>query len=87
MSKADAQRSHFKRRVFERYDCKLNDGEYDYLVSRIRKNDKTVVHFLLKQSNRISVHILSYKDKEIVAALKKEGISNNVIQQLTHNSN
>ena len=72
MSKATQQRSHFKRRVFERYSLTINDGEYDFLVSRIRKNDKTVVNFLTKQSNRVSVHLLMYKDHEIVVVYDKE---------------
>lgn len=72
MSKATQQRSHFKRRVFERYSLTINDGEYDFLVSRIRKNDKTVVKFLTKQSNRVSVHLLMYKDHEIVVVYDKE---------------
>ena len=71
MSKKDSQRSHFKRRTFERYDIKINDSEYDYLVSRIKQNDKNIVHFLLKQSNRISIHILKYKALEIVAVYDK----------------
>lgn len=71
MSKRDAQKSHFRRRVFERYSIQISDGEYDYLVSRIKKNDKEVVTFLTKQSNRLSVHILSYKQQDIVAVYDK----------------
>lgn len=71
MGKKDCQRSHFKRRVFERYEITINDGEYDFLVSRIKKNDKTMVHFLMKQSNRISISLIEYKGKEIVAVYDK----------------
>ena len=70
-AKGNAQRGHFKRRIFERYGIQVNDGEYDYLVSRIRKNDKSVVSFLMKQSNRISVHLVKYKESEIVIVYDK----------------
>lgn len=71
MSKRDAQKSHFRRRVFERYSLQINEGEYDFLVSRIRKNDKAVVTFLTKQSNRLSVHLINYRNTEFVAVYDK----------------
>ena len=71
MSKEQQEKKHFKKRVFERYDIKLNDGEYDYLVSKIRNNDKTIVKFLTKQTNRCTVHLITYKGLEIVAVYDK----------------
>ena len=71
MSKGSAQRSHFKKRIFERYNYKLNDEEYNYLVSRFTQNDKTAIKFLFKQSNRISIHVLLYKTLEIVTVYDK----------------
>jgi hypothetical protein len=71
MSKRDTQKSHFRRRVYERYSISINEGEYDFLVSKVRKNDKEIVTFLMKQSNRITVHLIRYKDTEIVAVYDK----------------
>lgn len=71
MSKRDAQKSHFRRRVYERYSLSINEGEYDLLVSKIRKNDKEVVTFLVKQSNRLTVHLLFYRNIEIVTVYDK----------------
>jgi hypothetical protein len=71
MGKRDSQRSHFRRRVYERYSLSINEGEYDFLVSKVRKNDKEIVTFLMKQSNRITVHVIHYKDTDIVAVYDK----------------
>lgn len=71
MSKKNAQRGHFRRRVYERYNALINDSECDYLVSRIKNNDKTVAKFLMKQSNRVTILLLCYKGLEIVAAYDK----------------
>lgn len=71
MDKKETERKHFKRRVFERYDITINDGEYDFLVSKIKKNDKTFVKFLTKQTNRVSIQLITYKNKEIVVVYDK----------------
>ena len=41
------------------------------MVSKVRKNDKSMVTFLLKQTNRITVHLISFKEHEIVAVYDK----------------
>ena len=66
-AKSNTERRHYIRRVMERYNLLLSQWEYEYLISKIKKNDKTVVTFLTKQTNRLTVHILLYKDKEIVS--------------------
>jgi hypothetical protein len=71
MGKKECQRSHFKRRLFERYEITVNDGEYDFLVSKVKKNDKEMVHFLMKQSNRITINVIEFKGKRIVAVYDK----------------
>jgi len=71
MDKKMTERKHFKRRVFERYNITINDNEYDFLVSKIKKNDKTVVQFLTKQTNRVSIQLLKYKEYEIVVVYDK----------------
>ena len=70
-NKANTERKHFKKRVYERYDIVLNDGEYDYLVSRVKTNDKSIVKFLMKQTNRVTVHIITFKNTEIVVVYDK----------------
>lgn len=71
MNKAETEKRHFKKRVFERYNITITDNDYEYLVSKIKKNDKTVVKFLTKQTNRISIQLLTYKDYEIVVVYDK----------------
>ena len=56
MSKKDCQRSHFKRRVFERYEITINDGEYDYLVSRVKKARLFYRSFDPNEQPRLSAH-------------------------------
>lgn len=71
MSKRDSQKSHFRRRVYERYGLTINEGEYNFLVSCIKSNKKDVVQFLMRQSNRITVHLLTYKDIQVVGVYDK----------------
>jgi hypothetical protein len=71
MNKKNTEKRHFKRRVLERYDITLTDNDYDYLCSRVRNNDKTIVKFLTKQTNRVSIQLISFKNKKIVCAYDK----------------
>jgi len=71
MNKKQSEKNHFKRRVFERYDISLNDGEYDFLVNKVKTNDKSIVKFLMKQTNRVTVHLISFKNQEIVSVYDK----------------
>ena len=70
MSKRDSQKSHFRRRVFERYGITINEGEYEYLVSQIKKRTAQVT-FLYKQSNRVSIHKIIYKQLSLVVVYDK----------------
>lgn len=73
--KATCQRNHFKRRLHERYNLLISDGEYDYLTARIKKHDndnnKVKIEYLTKQSNRLSVFLIGYKNIEFVAVYDK----------------
>ena len=66
-TKKDTERRHYIRRVAERYDLLLSQSDYEWLTKQIRLNNKQIVKFLTKQTNRLTVHLLLYKNKEIVS--------------------
>ena len=67
MGKERQQRIHFKRRLEERYERVLTDGDIDFIIARIRKRDSGSIRFITKQTNRLSVFCITYKDFEFVA--------------------
>ena len=72
MGKEKQQRAHFKRRLLERYEFAINDGEIDYLVARIKKNDKLIpIEYLQKQTNRLSVFDITYKKINFIGVYDK----------------
>lgn len=72
MGKERQQRNHFKRRLEERYNLSLPDGEIDYIIARIRKNDTpSLIKYITKQSNRLIVFSILHKSIEFVAVYDK----------------
>ena len=71
MNKKEQERKHFKKRILQRYDLTLTDNDCEFLIGKIKNNDKKEVKFLAKQSNRITVHLVVYKNTEIVLVYDK----------------
>lgn len=71
MNKRDQERKHFKKRLLQRYNLTLTDTDCECLIGKIKNNDKKEVKFLAKQSNRITVHLVVYKNTEIVLVYDK----------------
>lgn len=63
-SKLDNQKSHAIRRLFERYEIRVNDNQYQNLVNLIKDNK---ARFITRQSNRVTVFEISYLNRKLVA--------------------
>ena len=62
MNKAKSQFIHARRRAKERYDIFLSKEEYDELVTLIQDQKAETLY---KQSNRISVKKITYKEQTL----------------------
>ena len=81
MSKQKQQRSHFLRRVKERFGLYLKDNDIHNIIQMITTGN---ADFIEKQSNRVSIHQVEYQGTimhvcydrqrgELVTALFPEG--------------
>lgn len=61
-NKADCQRIHATKRAKERFDLDLNSKDYDQLVNMIQKGK---AKFLRKQSNRVSLFNVNFKEQDM----------------------
>lgn len=68
-SKGKAQTYHFKNRLLERYD--IGDGS-EFITYAIAQIKARTSKFIEKQSNRVSVHSVCYKDQEVFVVYDKE---------------
>ena len=57
--KSKAQRSHAKKQYFKRFKVWLTNREYDEIINLIKKGKGK---FIYKQSNRVSIFEITYKD-------------------------
>ncbi|EFK97107.1 hypothetical protein LDC_0880 [sediment metagenome] len=67
-TKEKAQIRHAKMRASERYGLNLSDHEYFNLCNIIRKGGARIVD---KQSNRVSIHELSWKNIDMTVVYDK----------------
>lgn len=61
-SKDIAERKHARRRALQRYDLDLRDEDLDLITGMIQTGKAT---FVEKQSNRVSVFTLKFKEKDV----------------------
>ena len=64
-NKAACQQDHFRRRMRERFGLHLNDGDILNIVHMIQTGQSEMID---RQSNRVSVHRLTYKGETFSAA-------------------
>lgn len=70
MNKAKSQKKHFINRLFERYELNCSENDYTWMILQVKRStDKC--KFLLKQSNRVSVHSLEFSNSVVVVAYDK----------------
>ena len=69
MNKSKSQIRHARMRALERFDVVLNDKDYEDLCRQIRKGLSKPV---FKQSNRVSIHEVTFQGKIMVAVYDKE---------------
>src|SRR3989304_3851044 len=64
-NKAQCQLDHFRRRMRERFGLHLNEGDIRNIVHQIQTGQSEMID---RQSNRVSVHRLTYKGEQINVA-------------------
>lgn len=67
-TKEDCQIRHAKLRAMQRYGLRLTDHEYTNLCHMIRKGTGKII---FKQSNRVTVHKLEWKEIEMTVVYDK----------------
>lgn len=89
-----AQQKHAYRRASQRYDLELKEHEYNEINGQIRKQRDAKC--LYRQSNRVTVWKVKFKDKElfvvydkkrnqVVTFLKKEMVENDMMSNSIQN--
>ena len=68
-TKKGALRSHFKKRLSQRYEIEISDSDVEFLLSQIRINN---FKLLDRQSNNRSLVKFLFKDKEVFAIYDKK---------------
>ena len=63
INKKDAEIIHTKKRALERFDIVLNNEDIKNIRYKIRNNKSNTLGQL---SNRVSIHLLNYKNKEML---------------------
>lgn len=59
---------HFKTRIDERFDIELTQQDLEFITSMIRKGETIQSR---KQTNRITTHIIRYKDRRMKVVYDK----------------
>jgi hypothetical protein len=67
-TKEQCQIRHAKLRAHERYGLRLTDHEYTNICHSIRKGSGKII---FKQSNRVTIHKLIWKEIEMTVAYDK----------------
>ena len=65
MSKKKCQIRHAKHRALERFGLELNDNDYRLLCRKIQLGNSIILE---KQSNRVSIHKIEWKEQELTVA-------------------
>lgn len=67
-TKSSQQVGHAKRRSRERHGISLSDHDYQEIIKKIQNGES---EFLEKQTIRVSVHRVEYKDEMFIAVYDK----------------
>lgn len=66
--KSQSQRIHAKQRALERYDLDLNRQDLEEIIKKIHLNKAS---FIKRQSFRVTVWKVTYKEKELITVYDK----------------
>jgi len=69
-NKANAQKSHFSRRLKERYGIDLTQNMWESIISAIRKDKENAVHLEMRSNTR-SVWSVVFQDEELFVVYDK----------------
>ena len=72
MNKTQCQRVHAKQRCFERYGESINRDDLDEIAKMILSKDAVRARLVEKQSMRVSIWIVLFRNKEMKVVYDKK---------------